>query len=79
MTDDILGQYIGLNPVEGSAWIRCDASQPGKRGKYMVITQRRGGFLMNCYYWNGGYWVTNGNSPTQAVVAWLDESGRHTT
>ena len=76
MTEETLDKYIDMNPVENAAWIRCDAGQPQSRGKYIVITSRRGGYLMNCYYWNGGYWVTNGNSPTQAVVAWLDEKER---
>lgn len=52
MTETALDEYIEMNPVEACAWLRCDVKQPEKRGKYMVITQRRGGYLMNCYYWN---------------------------
>lgn len=66
-----LDRYIGINPVTGADWIRCENAQPTVTGQYMVILLKRGGYLMNRYRWNGREWITNGGRREPNVVAWL--------
>lgn len=73
-TTDELEKYIGENFVRGSEWVRDAEAHPQLRGQYMVIIRRRGKLGMTMYFWNGGYWVTAGGSPSRAVEAWLKEA-----
>ena len=54
-----------------AAWVLTSERQPEKPGHYQI--RRKKGDPAGGYYWNGGYWVTPGGSPTNAVARWLDE------
>ena len=55
-------------------WVLTEDRQPDKPGKYQVMRRvSKKETRMDEYRWNGGYWVTKGGSPTNAVHSWYDE------
>ena len=58
-----------------AAWVLTSERQPARPGDYEVC-RSKGGPLKG-YRWNGGYWITPGHSPTDAVYAWLDEEAEN--
>ena len=63
-----------LQPETSGRWVRCAERQPGGPGTYTVIRRRKAGkYELDGRLWNGGYWVTAGHSPTNAVEAWWEE------
>ncbi|MBR2697819.1 MAG: hypothetical protein IKE76_04435 [Clostridia bacterium] len=64
-----------LEPAVAGCWVRCDHRQPGKPGDYYVIRRDRGKKLRtDTLRFNGGYWITAGHNPTNAVEAWWEEA-----
>ena len=55
-------------------WILTEDRQPTAPGDYLVKRRRGLRVYDDHLYWNGGYWITPGHSPTTAVHAWWDES-----
>lgn len=56
------------------SWVRCSDRQPPAPGDYYVIKRGRSRhYDYDTYHYNGGYWVTNGHSLSNAVEAWFEE------
>ena len=55
-------------------WIETKERQPGKYGKYRILRRVGKQTREDEYLWNGGYWVTKGNSISKAVVSWYEEA-----
>jgi len=63
-----------LIPEDAGQWVPCSVRQPDEPGVYTVIRRRKSGkYDLDSRLYNGGYWVTAGNSPTNAVEAWWEK------
>ena len=69
---EYLRMMMASGAPAGTRWVSCGERQPASSGQYKVIRRKGGHYDYDLYHWNGFYWVTRGNSPTQAVEAWLE-------
>ena len=69
---EYLRMMMASGAPAGTRWVRCGERQPPAYGQYKVIKRKGGHYDYGLYLWNGGYWVTPGNSITNAVEAWLE-------